>query len=190
MKKNLKTAPEILCIDAEFIDGVFYNRETKQPIEFLNHSISKILILSDCLKNVEVSDLGLPKNSEAKIQELLNVHNMVQYCCALKQGDHLFFEIKDTVFKIELLEDLYFYKRANSIESRQFTIFNCQCKVLDVEKNIIANSLSEIYRQTYVKYWYNDGANSVNAFDRFFTTKEVNNKYNSIRAILDGIKWG
>jgi len=187
MAKTIKTAPEIVSIDVKFINGQIVDIKTNEPVKFINHSKAKLLILSDCLIGEEVSDLGIPQNSEQKELEIQRANNILSYKKVLACGTHLFFEMKGKIFTVELLEDLYFFERKEAVESRKFGIFDCQCKILNIEKDIKGKSLNEIYKLAFVKIFYNDGAPSVNAFDRFFKSESLS-KQSVIRMFLEDKK--
>jgi hypothetical protein len=77
-------------------------------------------------------------------------------------------------FEVELLEDLYFFKR-KSWKKPEFRLYDCACvvkqntsKSLSYFEEIHAKSLNEAYKKTFVHYFGNKGNAACNAIDRFY----------------------
>lgn len=94
------------------------------------------------------------------------------------RGKRLFFYIsKNDIkheFEVELLEDLYFFKKKNA-KNDDFRLYDCACVVkrnishtIEFFEEVNAKSLNEAYKKTYVHYFGNKGNPACNAIDRFY----------------------
>lgn len=118
-------------------------------------------------------------NGEEKEFELKNDSEIVAHKKILNKGSFLYFYIPRTKpekvkhgFKIELLEDLYMYRKKNMEEG---DLYGCACvakenvsKSLNYFENIYAQSLNELYKNTFVHFFNNKGNPACNAIDRFY----------------------
>jgi hypothetical protein len=80
------------------------------------------------------------------------------------------------LFRIVLLEDLYVYIKSNWKEGR---LWDCACVVMDEPTNhlcyfeeIEGKSLNEVYKNTFVHFFGNNGNPACNAIDRFWLDRD------------------
>lgn len=109
------------------------------------------------------------------------------------RGTNLYFRIekaledgslKGSWFVIELLEDLFVYSKSKEDAHKKGRLFQCQCAVIncfDQElpffESIYANSLSDIYKKTYVHYFGNQGSPNANVFEKIYIHPNTNPTY-------------
>lgn len=126
------------------------------------------LALLDAAQQIEVLT-----NSKAypRFKKILSRGTEVYFTIARKKG-----KTKATryVFGVKLLEDLYFYGKENSPVPER--IYPCACVALtNVSGNlsffeeVYAQSLNELYKNTFVHFFGNSGHATCNVFDRFYT---------------------
>lgn len=99
-----------------------------------------------------------------------------------QKGDLLYFTIPRKVkdietkheFEVELLEDLYLFMK-NSWKLQEGKLYDCACVVkknicntIEYFEEVHAQSLNEVYKNTYVHYFGNEGNPACNAIDRFY----------------------
>lgn len=172
--------------------GNLYDKNTKKRIHLKNNAEIVIVgnerdfLIEDPLER-DITILS-SKEKEAK---LLLISGLTEYKKLLEKGNYLFFDIKlspknhkrkiQSQFKVELLEDLYAYKKSNW-KRKKTLLFNCSCKLVDNPSKDIKYfeelkgiSLNNIYEITFVTYFAKQGSPSVNAFERFYTDQSNEN---------------
>jgi hypothetical protein len=106
-----------------------------------------------------------------RFKKILNRGSEVYFTIARKEGNA---KTSRYTFEVKLLEDLYFYGKENSPAPER--IYPCACAVINnVNSNlpffeeVYAQSLNELYKNTYVHFFGNSGHATCNVFDRFYT---------------------
>lgn len=103
----------------------------------------------------------------------------------------LFFEIKikqkQYIFEVKLLEELYAFKK-KEWKNKTLRLYDCYCKVvnstgeqIDYFEPIYGKSLNELYKNTYIHFFGNEGNPAVNALDRFYELSGSDNRITYIR---------
>lgn len=116
---------------------------------------------------------------EMKIKSDKEISNFKK---VFQKGDFLYFTIRRKVndaeinheFEVELLEDLYLFMK-DSWKLQEGKLFDCACVVrknifntIEFFEEVYAQSLNEVYKNTYVHYFGNEGNPACNAIDRFY----------------------
>ena len=83
------------------------------------------------------------------------------------------------LFKVILDEDLYVYIKSNWKEGR---LWDCACRIIEEPTNrlsffevVYGKSLNEVYKNTFVHYFGNNGNPACNAIDRFLVQPDDEN---------------
>ena len=122
------------------------------------------------------------KDSKTQENELKSDKAISQYKLIKRKGGLLYFCIKHSQngleihheFEVELLEDLYMFLK-NDWKIQEGKLHDCACVLkntltnsIDFFEEVYAQSLNEIYKNTYVHYFGNEGNPACNAIDRFY----------------------
>jgi hypothetical protein len=122
------------------------------------------------------------KSSKELENELGFDGEITSYHKVFDKGKFLYFSIKkkfDDIsinheFQVELLEDLYFfYKRV--WKKNEENLYDCACVVrknisdtIPFFEEIYGKSLNQLFKNTFVHYFNNEGNPACNAIDRFY----------------------
>lgn len=105
-----------------------------------------------------------------------------KYTLVKKRGELLYFYVNHRKegaeihheFEVELLEDLYMFIKGKW-KIQEGRLYDCACVVRKILTNSIdffevvyAESLNEVYKNTFVHYFGNEGNPACNAIDRFY----------------------
>ena len=167
--------------EIKYINGHLYDIKTKKRIELVTGN--NYVIVGNEFLNPKSEEKLFYRDTKTIIKQLLDLKSMGDidnFGRLAKKGESLSFYINpkgmsvEHHFRVELFEDLY-YKTSKKFKSKEFVMFNCCCMVventtnsLDMFEEITANSISELYKKTYVHYFGNVGNPSANALDRFY----------------------
>jgi hypothetical protein len=175
-----------------YINGHFYEKKTGVRLELQEGA--EICVVATDNGFINASPAGSwPLDiitSEEKEFELKNDTEIIAYKKVLNKGSFLYFYISRTSpkkvrheFKIELLEDLYMYRKKHGEEG---DLYGCACvvkenisKSLSYFEYIYARSLNELYKNTFVHFFNNKGNPACNAIDRF--CEDLQNEASSLR---------
>lgn len=145
-----------VCIVAEDKDFVSFSPAGKYPLEI--------------------------KEDKTKENEMKSDKTISQSKRIRKRGELLYFYINHTKeglethheFEVELLEDLYMYIK-NDWKIQEGKLYDCACVIkktltnsIEFFEEVYAQSLNEVYKNTYVHYFGNEGNPACNAIDRFY----------------------
>lgn len=132
--------------------------------------------------------LGIKEDS-VKENEIKSDKTISQSKRIRKRGELLYFYInhsKDGLeahheFEVELLEDLYMYLK-NDWKIQEGKLYDCACVIrktlthsIEYFEKVYAQSLNEVYKNTYVHYFGNEGNPACNAIDRFYEKPGAHN---------------
>jgi hypothetical protein len=161
-----------------YINGHFYEKQSGLRLELREGA--EICIVATDKDFIKADPAGTwpleVMSNEEKEFELENDAEIVAYKKILNKGSFLYFHIPRTKklkhgFKIELLEDLYMFRKKNEEEG---DLYGCWCVVkenvsnsLSYFENIYARSLNELYKNTFVHFFGNKGNPACNAIKRF-----------------------
>jgi hypothetical protein len=174
-----------------YTNGHFYEKQSGFRLELREGAeICVVTTHGDFIKADPAGTWPLDvMNSEEKELELKN-DTEIAYKKILNKGSFLYFYISRTnpekikhEFKVELLEDLYMYRKNDAKEG---DLYECWCVVkenisnsLSYFENIYARSLNELYKNTFVHFFNNKGNPACNAIDRFY--ENPNSEDSSLR---------
>jgi|JI8StandDraft_1071087.scaffolds.fasta_scaffold119854_2 hypothetical protein len=118
---------------------------------------------------------------EQMINELENQKKnqvIIDYKLIANRKEIIHFEITranldfHATFQAELLEDLFLIQKEKSLaDPRGIKLYSCKCKLTNNEEDIPGNSLSDLYKNTYINYLGKNGSPSANAFETFYFIK-------------------
>lgn len=152
---SMKTA----YIDAEYVNGIFYDVKTKKAIklkdDLLKHSRRGVAVrIIAPLYSIIDSDYKLHTNLRKEV--LLKKEERLHFLLT-KEGDN-----RQSEFTVELREDLFLTQKGNKFSSLE----SCRCLVFDEKANNIieAESINEAFTKTSVKYRPNNRTHSCNVF--------------------------
>jgi hypothetical protein len=175
-----------------YVNGHFYEKQSGLRLELREGS--EICVVATDNGFIKAKPAGTwpldVMGSEEKEFELKNDTEIASYKKILNKGSFLYFYISRTKpekikhwFKIELLEDLYMYRKKNVEEG---DLYGCWCVVkenisnsLSYFEDIYARSLNELYKNTFVHFFNNKGNPACNAIDRFL--EDPHNEESSLR---------
>lgn len=179
-------------------NGHFYDKSSKQRLSLRNGA--ELLIAGDDFLFEETEPAGIkPKELSSQLdlanelKKLFSQKMVLKYEKLFNSGKKLYFYISISTdiekfkyeFEVELLEDLYVHIKPDW-QKQEGRLYDCACKVINcVSKNIdffepvYGRSLNELYKNTYVHFFGNEGNPACNAMDRFFETN--NNEDTKIR---------
>jgi hypothetical protein len=174
--------------------GHFYDPATRQRIIIRNGAVLTIDVKQDDVLPFE--PVGKQNRSGKELKEKYALFGLLDKCAKegkdfinlgdtrynkiFNKGKHVYFALKRRKgsriitheFKVELLDDLYFYLKKGKEEER---LLDCDCvvrentsKTLDFFEEIHGKSLSQVFKNTYVHFFENKGAPSGNAIARFY----------------------
>lgn len=165
-----------------FKNGHFYDRATRKRVVLRNGA--EICVVANAADFVNPAPVGnpvqQPLGSERKLDFVLVESNKFQKI--YDAGTLLYFTIQRQVeglkvmhkFEVKLLEDLYFYFKDNW-KMKEYRLFDCACVVIqnvsatiDFFEEVHAGSLNEVYKDTFVHFFGNDGNPACNALDKFY----------------------
>ncbi len=176
--------------------GHFYDRETNQRISLVENTT--YCILGDESTDFEI---GKPVGRIQKEKSISTFRNELEEKEKAKKIDmfklifdrntSLFFEINikqnQYIFEVKLLEELYSFKK-KEWKNKTFRLYDCYCKVvnstgekIDYFEPVYGKSLNELYKNTYIHFFGNEGNPAVNALDRFYELSGSNNRITYIR---------
>jgi hypothetical protein len=162
-----------------YINGHFYEQDGKR-IELQEGSEIRVETVKKGF--IETQPAGrwpiMIKDSNEKAIEVTNDALVAISKKILGEGSFLYFNIprgkKEYEFKVELFEDLYMVKKKNRKNVKP-VLYDCTCIVkentshnIKFFEEIFAKSLNELYKNTYVHFWGNEGNPACNAIDRFY----------------------
>lgn len=176
-----------------FKNGHFYDKLTRERIELQDNAELAITTHSYCiaptgivgdiseeLKSSEVLAKELFKSKESKdirdYQKLFPAGTVLFVWMSIntdnqKSGGKTDKQNEKYLFKVVLDEDLYVYIKSNWKEGR---LWDCACKVIEEPTNklsyfeiVYGKSLNEVYKNTFVHFFGNNGNPACNAIDRF-----------------------
>jgi hypothetical protein len=187
--------------------GHMYNSDTRERI-ILAEGVNYFLI-TDKEENIEIDNFAPPKRLKSKqeIFDALVAEPKVTHVKKLfDKGKELYFFIelqnqkgvlKQSRFKIQLLEDLFLYSRNDWKQKELISLgklAECECVVHESEfdslpffENIFAKSISSACKRTHIHYFGNDGSPSKNAFDSIYisTNKSKQNLIEKLRGFTE-----
>jgi|GEM_PF-1298296 len=175
-------------INLSYKNGHFYDIEKQKRIE-LTDGAEVTLVTSDT-NLLEYQTFVGQKSIIRSSQELrkrladgVRKGNVQTYECICIAKTKLYFTIPIAVdnkshthygFEVELLEDLYAVIKT-SRKHKTANLYDCACKVIknpsnniDFFEEVYAKSLNEVYKNTYVHYFGNQGNPACNAMDKFY----------------------
>jgi hypothetical protein len=179
-----------------FANGHFYDSNTGERIFFRNGSnlvvvgqSSDILPCPPAGNQVEPrsdNDLKAELKSKEESREIAVFQRLV------KRGEHLYFragtEVSESfltgqfVFKVRLLEELYGYQKERSNDGIM-RLYDCSCVVEEILGReirffeiVYGKSLNELYKNTFVHYFWNYGSPTANVHDRFHTDASLSDE--------------
>ena len=171
----------MIASHAVFKNGIFYNEESKEPIEF-NQGSEYIIFSAQEGKIRERKQQTNCRilNQEQKKKQVESIS--ISSCIILNANTNLYFIIlnrgTDFMFEAKILEDLYLPRKAGWKNSNE-RLFPCECELtkilngtLEIAESIKAHSLNELYKNTYIYFFNNDGNPACNALERFYTKKD------------------
>lgn len=169
-----------------FKNGHFYDRATRKRVVLRNGA--EICVVANAGDFVMPAPVGnpvqLPLVSKRKLDFVLVESD--KYQKIYEAGSLLYFTIQRQVnglkilhkFEVKLLEDLYFYFKDNW-KIKEYRLFDCACVVIqnvsdtiDFFEEVHAGSLNEVYKDTFVHFFGNDGNPACNALDKFYDKEE------------------
>lgn len=173
---------EIQSKHLKFINGHFYDSINGKRVEIKDNA--KICIVASGTDFVTPPPVGRwpvePKTSEILENELRNESEIEKYKKIKDAGNRLFFQVnrKDNShvvhheFEVELLEDLYLFKKKGWDEAE---LYDCVCVVrknisgtIEMFEEVYGKSLNEVFKNNFVHYFGNKGNPACNAIDRFY----------------------
>lgn len=176
--------PQMESRNLIFRGGHFYDVETKQRVALREGA--EVCLVSDSvtfLPTVPAGEWPLAVKSEQQKKETIQSDTEIaDFRRIYSAGQVLYFNINRLAggkrqfheFAIELLEDLYLYRKSKW-QKQDERLYDCACVVknnisgsLEFFEPVYANSLNELYKNTYVHYFGNNGSPTCNAIDRFY----------------------
>ncbi len=178
--------------------GHLYDTLTRKRVSFKDNT--EVIVLTDAVPE-EFKPAGVWPlrilDEKAQVEVLKSkglmpmIDAVVGYRKVLNRNSTLFFTIDHHEFEVELLEDLYIYRKADW-KSEKAGLFDCACAVrrcatgsIDYCEEIFATSLSELYKITYVHFFGNEGNPGTNAFETFYKIRgQEKSTIESVRSIV------
>jgi hypothetical protein len=161
-----------------YINGHFYEKETGHRLEI--QPGAEISITANVGTFCQAKTVGSSitvRDSVTQVNEISRDPDIKYFKKALNRGTMLYVSISIHEFRIELLEDLYFYLTSNSKdqEKGEGRLYDCACvarqnttRSVQFFEEIFGKSLNETYKRIFVHFFGNNGNPSCNAIDRFY----------------------
>ena len=163
-----------------FKNGHFYDVQSMKRIKIKDGAEVCIVASSNSFEiaNPAGTILEEPKSSAALLNEIKSDKEISSYSPIKKKGELLYFYIDHDFiqheFQVELLEDLYLFTKSKW-KKQDARLYDCACVVrknfnhsISFFEEVSAKSLNEVYKNTFVHYFGNEGNPACNAIDRFY----------------------
>lgn len=167
----------IKTINAIYKSGKIIDPINGEVIALKENSQIKVIALGSDILFREVDVL----TREQMIVELENQKKnevIIDYKLIANRKEIIHFDIVranldfHATFQAELLEDLFLIQKEKSLaDPRSIKLYSCKCKLTNNEEAIPGNSLSDLYKNTYINYLGKNGSPSANAFETFYFLK-------------------
>lgn len=175
-------------------NGHFYDERTQQRITLQDGARVCIVSYSGVFKEAEPAGNHTKPLSKKDLEDKIkNDDSISNYRCLLKRGILLYVEMsvnsEKYIFEVELLEELYAHLKSHW-KLQEGRLYDCSCIIrkelgnkIDFFEPVYGKSLNEVYKNTYVHFFGNDGNPAANAIDRFHTHASCH-KNDAIRHLL------
>lgn len=191
-----------------YLNGHFYDQFTRERVALADNQpyvvVGEVghfrantpigIKVSEPLPELEIEASLLLKIFDGKIK---------RYHLLLEAGNKLYFQIRcsvegsanfgDFLFEVELLEALFAYLPTGKAGYPR--VFDCACQIVNMVGDnqlkyfepVYGKSLNDLYKSTYVHYFWNLGNPASNALNRFYLDMQLQGM--RVKDLIETKKW-